>query len=103
MKLKKLKSRWGLYLILFYLFVATITLDVVFYGSRAFHREIPHFVEMIFLYITFGIGILVESIYSILPDFVMERMILVPTIFIINIFLFYLFGFILEKLFKSIN
>lgn len=98
MKLKI--SKWGLYFLLFYLFVAVASFDLYAYGSRELLRAIPYYIEdlLIIMLVSFGwiIDLILPGLKYMLGNPVNAMIIMLA----INLTCYYYVGFALEKLYK---
>lgn len=100
MKLKILKSKWGLYFLLFYLFVAVASFDLYTYGSRELLRAIPYYIEDLLVISLVSFGWIIDLILPGLKNMFRNPLVASIVMLAINLTCYYYVGFALEKLYK---
>jgi hypothetical protein len=103
MKLKSLKSRWGIYLFLFYLLIAVFVLDIAAYAPREILRDIPYYIEDFFLSFAYGFGLLIDLVFQRHSLMSQSPILSLLFVLIVNFTFIYFIGFGLEKLYKRIR
>lgn len=101
MKQKYLKSKWGRYFLLFYLFLAVVMMDLYTYGSRELLRAIPELLEELLLVLLVSFCWIVDLILPGLKYMLGNPLVAVIVMFTINLTCYYYVGFGLEKLYKK--